>query len=174
MGIVQQLVPIETASGGTNTEPRKPYSVTRRMAAYTLVEVLLAILVVSVTFAGFYVCLSQGFSTTEMNREDLRATQLLQQQMETIRLYTWQQVNSNGFIPATFTAPFNAVGPQMSNAPVYTGYITITNAPMTESYATNHVMVTVVLKWNSGNSTQPHVRQMSTIVSQYGLHNYFY
>jgi len=32
----------------------------------------------------------------------------------------------------------------------------------------------VVLTWNSGKSNQQHSRQMSTIVSQYGLHNYFY
>ena len=145
-----------------------------RLMAFTMLEVMLAMLVISVTFAGFYLCLSQGFATTETSREDMRATQLLQQQMEIIRLYTWNQIKATGFIPATFTAPFNAVGIQSSNAPVYTGYITITNAPMSESYATNHVLVTVVLQWNSGNGNQSHSRQMSTIVSQYGLHNYFY
>jgi Tfp pilus assembly protein PilV len=174
MGIVQHLIPLATESAEKNLQMNSSSSACRRVMAFTMLEVMLAVLVVSVTFAGFYLCLSQGFASTEMNREDLRATQLLQQQMETIRLYTWSQINSNGFIPATFTAPFNAVGIQGSNAPVYTGYITITNAPMTESYATNHVLVTVLLKWNSGNGNQPHSRQMSTIVSQYGLHNYFY
>lgn len=143
-------------------------------AAFTLMEVLVVVLVISITFTGFYLCLGQGFATTEVSRENLRATQLLQQQMEIIRLYTWDEINSNGFIPSTFKAPFNAVGTQASNAPVYTGYITITNAPMTESYASNHVLVTVTLKWLSGNGRVPHTRQMSTIVSQYGLHNYFY
>ena len=137
-------------------------------------EVMVVVLVISVTFTGFYLCLTQGFATTEVSRENLRATQLLQQQMETIRLYTWSEINSNGFVPATFTAPFNPVGGQSTNGPVYTGSIVITNAPLTETYASNLVLVTVTLNWTSGNGNIPHARQMSTLVSQYGLHNYYY
>ncbi len=130
-------------------------------------------LAISTVFAGFYLCLSQGFATTEACRENMRATQILAQQMETIRLYTWSQINSNGFIPASFTVPFNPLGTQSTNGPVYTAQIAITNAPMTEPYASNHVLVTVTLNWTSGNNQQ-HQRQMSTLVSQYGLHNYYY
>ena len=174
MGIVQQLIPLARERDAKNWQSPAGNAGCRRLKGYTLIEVMISVTVVAVAFVGFYLCLSQGFVTTEVSREDLRATQLLQQQMETIRLYTWDQVNSNGFIPATFTAPFNAVGTSSTNGPVYTGTITIGSAPMTESYASNHVLVTVVLTWNSGKSNQQHSRQMSTIVSQYGLHNYFY
>ncbi len=133
----------------------------------------MATLAIGTVFTGFYLCLSQGLATTEVSRENLRATQILAQQMETIRLYTWGQIQSNGFIPASFTAPFNPTGTQSTNGVVYTAQIAITNAPMTESYASNHVLVTVTLNWTNGNNQQ-HQRQMSTIVSQYGLHNYFY
>ncbi|MGA2656250.1 MAG: prepilin-type N-terminal cleavage/methylation domain-containing protein [Verrucomicrobiota bacterium] len=144
-----------------------------RRRAFTFIEVMVAVLVIGSVFTGFYLCLSQGFATTEASRENLRATQILEQQMETIRLYTWSQINSNGFIPASFTAPFNPVGTQPTNGLVYTAHIAIANAPMAESYASNHVLVTVTLNWTNGNN-QPHQRQMSTIVSQYGLHNYYY
>lgn len=145
----------------------------RDVCAFTLMEVMVAVTVVTVAFTGFYLCLSQGFATTEVSRENLRATQILAQQMETIRLYTWSQINSNGFIPSTFTASFDPLL-QSTNGPVYTGTITIGSAPMVEFYKTNHVYVTVKLTWNSGNGQIPHSRTMSTLVSQYGLHNYFY
>jgi prepilin-type N-terminal cleavage/methylation domain-containing protein len=141
--------------------------------AFTLIEVLVALVAIGGVFTGFYLCLSQGFATTEVCRENVRATQILAQQMETIRLYTWSQINSNGFIPASFTAPFNPVGTPQTNGLVYTAHITITNAPMAESYASNFVLVTVTLNWTNGNN-QPRQRQMSTLVSQYGLHNYYY
>lgn len=138
-----------------------------------MVEVVVAVAIIAITFAGFYLNLSQGFATMDESRENLRATQILGQQMEIIRLYTWSEINSNGFIPASFTAPFNPLATQSTNGPVYTARITITNTAMTESYASNHVLVTVTLNWTSANNIS-HTRQMSTIVSQYGLHNYYY
>ena len=142
--------------------------------AFTLIEVVVAMLAIDTVFSGFFLCLSQGFATTEMARENLRATQILEDQMETIRLYTWSQINSNGFIPASFTAPFSPAGSQSSDSLVYSGQIVITNAPMVESYASSCVLVTVTLNWTNGPNNLTHQRKMSTIVSQYGLHNYFY
>lgn len=141
--------------------------------AFTLVETVIAIAVIAVAFAGFYANLSQGFATMDQSRENLRATQILGQQMEIIRLYTWTQINTSGFVPTNFTAAFNPVGSHTSNGPVFNGTIAIANTSMTESYASNHVLVTVSLNWTSANNIS-HQRQMSTIVSQYGLHNYYY
>ena len=140
--------------------------------AFTLVEVMVSLVVLVVVFAGFYLCLSEGFATVRVARESLRASELLQQQMETIRLYTWSQINSNGFIPETFTVPLDASSTAATNGPVYTGHITIANAPMTESYSNDHRLVTVTLTWGSGGTQRQ--RQMSTLVSQFGLHNYYY
>ena len=92
--------------------------------------------------------------------------------MEIIRLYTWSELNSNGFIPATFTAPLDASSATSTNGAVYAGQIVITNAPMSESYSNDHRLVTVTLTWGSGGVQRK--RQMSTLVSQYGLHNYYY
>jgi prepilin-type N-terminal cleavage/methylation domain-containing protein len=149
------------------TSSRKP----RAIRAFTLVEVIVAVLIFAVVFVGFYANLSQGLGTMELNRENLRATELMMQEMETIRLYRWDQINTAGFVPSGFTASFDPTRPQSS--PVYTGSIAITNAPMTENYATNHVFVTVTVSWKSNNKLR-YQRQMSTVVSQYGLHNYFY
>lgn len=144
----------------------------RTSVAFTLIEVMIAIFVFSAVFIGFYMNLSQGFAVMDTSRENMRATQLLDQQMETIRLYTWSQINTSGFVPTNFTAQFNPSS-QSTNGPVFYGTIVITNASMAESYASNFVWVTVGVTWTSANSKQ-HSRQMSTLVSQYGLHNYYY
>jgi hypothetical protein len=43
---------------------------------------------------------------------------------------------------------------------------------MTEAYSTNHRLVTINLNWTSAGII--HQATMSTLISQYGLHNYYY
>jgi prepilin-type N-terminal cleavage/methylation domain-containing protein len=139
--------------------------------AFTLIELLFAMVIAAFVFSGFYLCLSEGFAITKVSRENLRAVEILQQQMETIHLYTWDQINSNGFIPATFSAPL-APGAKTTNTPAFTGRISIANPGMTESYASDHKLVTVTLTWTSGGVQRQ--RQMYTLISKYGMHNYYY
>jgi hypothetical protein len=139
--------------------------------AFTLPEVLIATAIGAFVFSGFFLCLTQGVALTRVSRENLRAGQILEQQMETIRLYTWSEINSNGFVPSSFVAPIDPVSTNTNTTSVFTGKILITNAPMTESYSNDHLMVTVSVNWTNGVSR---TRQMSTLVSKYGLHNYFY
>src|SRR5207237_8035387 len=75
-------------------------------SAFTLIEVAITMAVMGIVFATFYTGIGAGFSLVGLTRENLRADQLLLERMETIRLYSWDQISSNGFIPASFTAPF--------------------------------------------------------------------
>ena len=133
---------------------------------------MIAVAVAAVMFAGLYLGLGQGFTIIQSARQNLRATQILQEQMETIRLYTWDQISSNGFVPQTFTASFDAASTQSTAGLIYSGTFTISPANMNESYAADHKLVTVSLNWPSGGIQ--HQRQMTTLVSRYGLHNYYY
>jgi len=141
-------------------------------AAFTLVEVMIAVVITAIMFASLNLGLGQGFAIIKGARENLRATQILQERMETIRLYTWEQLCAKGFVPDTFTCAYDAAGTATNSGLVYNGQITISPAPMTECYAADHKLVTVDLTWASGNTQRQ--RQISTIVSRYGLHNYYY
>ena len=66
--------------------------------AYTVMEVLVAVAVVGVVFVTLYLGMLQGFAIVKTGRENLRATQILEEKMEVIRLYTWPQINTAGFI----------------------------------------------------------------------------
>jgi hypothetical protein len=88
------------------------------------------------------------------------------------RLCNWNQiVNSNGFIPQTFAAPFYTAG-NGTNGPTYQGIVTITNVPITESYSNDLRRVTVAVTWASGNVQRQ--RSMTTFVSPYGIQTYTY
>jgi len=141
-------------------------------------EVLVAVAIISIEFVSLYLGMTQGFAIVQVARENLRATQILQEKTEIIRLYTWDQINTAGFIPPTFWAAFYPAGPQtnqVNQGVNYQGTMTISDVPPpmnTASYASDMKLVVVGVDWASGN-VQRH-REMRTLVSRYGLHNYIY
>lgn len=128
--------------------------------------------IVSVVFVSLYVGLANGFGVIQLTRENLRATQILQEKCETIRLYTWDQISSNGFIPTNFTAHYYPLTNEDSSGIVYTGSVQIADSSLSESYRTNLKVVRIQLTWQSGSV--PRTREMETLISRYGLQNYIY
>ena len=84
----------------THNEDRGRGRVERAM---TLVEVLIAVVGVGILMVTLYAAISQGFAIIQTARENLRATQVLQEKMETMRVYNWDQITTPGFVPSTFT-----------------------------------------------------------------------
>lgn len=141
--------------------------------AFSLVEVLIAVGIVGVIFFSLYSAISSGFAIIQVSRENLRATQVLQEKMEVIRLYRWDQVNSNGFVPTSFVEPFYATNIATNTTGLlYYGTLVVTNAPVTEVYSNDLRLISATVTWTSNNKQRE--RSMSTLVSRYGLQNYIY
>ncbi len=139
--------------------------------AFTLMEVMMAVIVVSVVFFTVYAGFTFGFVVVQVNRENVRATQILQEKMEMVRLYSWDQA-TNHWIPTSFTEYFDPTGGATNGGLTFTGAVTVANAPITESYASDIRMVTVQVNWTSGGAARN--RSMTTYISHYGLQNYIY
>lgn len=128
-----------------------------------------------VLFVSLYAGLAFGFSQIQVSREEERATQILAERMEIVRLLSWDQVvNLPGYVPTNFTASYSVTNP--TNAPanslIYRGTVVITNAPVSETYSNDMRMMVISLSWQSRGLT--HRRTTSTMVSRYGLQNYVY
>ncbi len=148
-------------------------------AAFTLVEVLVSVAIVGFMAVSFYGGITSGYAVINVARENLRATQIMIERIEVMRLYTWDQVNSNGFIPTNFSASFypmvatNGQSAAVTNGGViYYGSISFSNAPVSSNYSGSMKLVTVNLNWTNG--TYKHSRSMQTLVSQNGLQKYVY
>jgi len=136
----------------------------------TLIELLIGLSIFGILFVSLYGGISSGVGIIRSAREDLRATQVMLEKMETIRLYNWDQLNQSGFVPTTFSA---AYWPADTNSGLqYQGTVTITNVSFNEAYSSDMRQVTVTVSWHSG--LIQHQRQMRTFVSRYGLQNYVY
>ena len=137
-------------------------------------EVMVGVAVMAVMLTALYGGFTFAFAEVRLARENVRATQILQEKMEVARLYNWDQVNQAGFIPTQFSESYYASNP--TNAPAgnfnYSGQVLVTNAPIAETYAGDLRLIRIQVSWKSGNVIR--TRQMTTFVSQYGLQKYVY
>ncbi len=150
-------------------------------SGFTLAEVVVAVLVLGILTVSIFTAFSSGSLVVQTTRENLRATQILEQKMETIRLFTWLQGTNTTLATPTFTDWYDPVGAKTgSGGALYRGFVSVANAPagLPAGYRDNMRAVTVTLYWTNQvhGSTNPIVRsrQMSTFVARYGMQNYIY
>lgn len=143
----------------------------RPLAAFTLVEIMVAVAVIGISFAALYSGITAGVQVVRLARENLRATQVLVEKMETVRLNTWDQVTSGTNLPPTFTETFY---PSSTNSPgiTYYGTVTVTNAGLSANYNSNLCEVIMQLRWT--NCNVPRMREIHTYVARDGMQNYFW
>src|SRR5688572_14044026 len=136
----------------------------RKWSAFSMIDVVVSMGVIGVTVVSLYAGISLGFAMTEAAREQLRATQIIMEKFETIRLYTWDQLNEPNFIPTTFATPYAF---NNTNSTFYfNGKVTITNPPGNNTYSGDMKMVVVRVSWTAGGLQNglTRTREMSTLV----------
>ena len=138
----------------------------RRFSAYSLAETVVTMAILGLVCTGLYGGISLSFQNVQLSREDRRASQILVQTMELIRLYTWSQSSpATNYLPTSFSAPFNNT---LSNSWSYQVSVSVSNAPgISEVYSNDLRIITVQAAWT--NSNKPRVRSMSTYIARPGL-----
>ena len=156
----------------------------RSLLAFTLLEVMVSVVVIIVTMVTVFATMGMSFSMTEASRENLRATQIMLDKMEGLRLYSWTQLTNSTFLKPAFTnwfyetnniGEFNAGG----NGVAYTGLVAVVSVPFTNAYSSVMVEVDVTVGWTSSGAgwsyaNNNHIRKMNTFVTQAGMQNYIF
>jgi len=143
-----------------------------RCRAFTLVEFMVSMAIVGIVVLAIYGAISSGVSSIRMARENLRATQILTERMEGLRLYTFEQLNTPGFVPTSFVVPYDALSTNLNAGVRYYGTMVITNYPYNTSYGPSMRQVNITLRWQTGSLARS--REFSTYVSESGIQNYIY
>jgi prepilin-type N-terminal cleavage/methylation domain-containing protein len=169
-------------------EPHRPQRSAKSQAGFTLVEALFAMVIVGIVFTALYSAMASSQNTAQLAREDARATQILIEKMDKLRLLNWDQLNDNTVVPDKFWMSFNpedvdfggdgltslkGAGKYKQMQLLYTGKITITNGPTDVTYGTNMATVTIDLSWTSSIGLD-RTRSLTTYFAQYGEENYDY
>ncbi len=143
----------------------------------SLAEVIITVAAVAIMVAALHSGFFSGFSVMQEAREDLRATQIMMQQMEAVRLCNWSQLSNSPIQFLEYYDPYGATN--SGKGAVYRGKIVVTPAdylPVTAFYRTNIRLVTVTVNWTnySGSKAKPRSRQMQTQAALTGLQNYIW
>ncbi|HXJ74580.1 MAG TPA: hypothetical protein VNM37_17135, partial [Candidatus Dormibacteraeota bacterium] len=64
--------------------------------AFSLVDVAVAMGLIGITLVGMLGGLGLVLSSVQWAREQARATQLMEEKLDTLRLYSWDQLNTPG------------------------------------------------------------------------------
>jgi len=151
----------------------------RGRMAFALAEVLVSGALMAIVFVSLYAGIWSGFAVTKISRENLRATQVILERLEGIRLYNWNQLCYSNMIPATFTTYYY---PALTNASgkgiTYQGTISVGAANLNPSATYDDRMraITVTLYWTNANGAASlvHRRSMTTYSARDGVQNYVY
>lgn len=114
---------------------------------------------------------ASGFRIVAMTQENQRATQVLIEATEIVRLYSWDQLHTPGFVPTTFEEYYD---PSNQSGVVYTGTITFSPAPeeTPASYRDNLQLLTITLNWTTAGVDRE--RTLTTMIAKDGVQNYVY
>ncbi len=153
----------------------------RRAGGYTFAEVLVAAGILGFVGTSLYAAFATGFCLIQSTRENLRATQIMVQKLEAVRLFTWSQVcDTNNYLKSSFTEVYDPLaGNNAGSGTRYTGIITASVpavGELPEAYRTNMRNLTVSLYWtnSTGDNAIVHERKMTTRVARYGMQNYIW
>src|SRR5687767_9471993 len=144
----------------------------QKMAAFSLVEATIGMGIVGTTVATLFSGFTSGYFTMQMARENLRATQIMLERVETIRLYSWEQVTAGDYITPTFTAAYDPDAPTGQTGLVYVGTIRIEPCDVPTSYGADMRKVVVRVNWTTGRLQR--TREFTSYISRFGMQDYVY
>lgn len=144
--------------------------------AFTLAEVIVASAILGILVLSLFGAFSSGLSVVQAARENMRATQILVQKMETIRLLTWSQTTNQIVAPTNFNARYDPTS--VNSGTRYRGTYEPGPAPsdIPAAYRDKIRAINVTVYWTNGTGSKTRIqsRQMQTFVARYGMQNYVY
>jgi prepilin-type N-terminal cleavage/methylation domain-containing protein len=155
--------------------------------AFTLIEVMISMAVVAMMFVSLYAGITQGLAVISTARENMRATQIMIEKIELLRLYSWDQIKTPGYIPVAFAErlmPSNTTNSSTTASSVanlatpsgvgtiFVGTIQLGSAPVNQGYTNAMRLATLTVNWTNGNVRRS--RSMQTLVAEKGIHDYVY
>ena len=140
----------------------------RSQKAFTIVEVAMAAGVLALVIATSIITLQSGFRTLDVARGTTLASQILQSEMERLRMKSWADINA---MPAAQTMDGSTF---FSSNPDVAGKFMITRTIAADATRpTEVVYITISVTWTTYDK-RSHTRTFSSMYAKNGLYDYYY
>ncbi len=128
----------------------------------------MATFVMAMGIASSIIAMQSGFRHLDLARGSTLASQILQSEMERIRMMSWSGVAALT-TPETFDG-----GTFFSNSPDVVGRFSVTRTRTADATRPGDVMhLNVAVTWNTYDG-RPHTRSFNSIYTRNGLYDYYY
>jgi Tfp pilus assembly protein PilV len=136
----------------------------RRSGAFTIVEVMIAAIVLALGITTSITALQAGFQSVDLARNYTYASQVMQSEVERLRLKNWEQLQT-----------LQDAGPGTVAVPVVAGTArgTFSCTRTISDIKTDMKEITLVSQWR-GYDGRPHTLRFVTRYGKTGLYDYFY
>ena len=140
-----------------------PLPQARNRDGFTLIEVMMAVMIMSLVFVSSIAALTIGYRMLEDARMSTLASQVLQSEMENLRLKNWSQISA---LPAS--EPFT-----IDTTLNTTSFQKFTCTRQITDIRTDLKQITLVVQWNAMDG-KSRVRRYLTYMGENGLNDYYY
>lgn len=169
---------------GVKKSSRPPSSVRGKRSGFTIVEVAIAGTVMALAISSCLIVLQHGLRALDTARYTTLAGQILQSQMEKLRLLSWEQLTHTATPPAISYGAMNFTSFPADVATVPTSEMNRFTAngqaarcsqliAPAETNGTTMMKITLTANW-TGMDGRPHSLSYITYYGQYGLSDFFY
>jgi len=163
-------------------ERLSPAGATRREAGDSFAKMLTGIAFLSVAVTALYGAFTPVYRVIRSTREDLRASQIVMQKAEALRLFTRSQVgDTNNYRQPFLVEPYNPRRVTHTSGGVqYAGYLSTAGPAAAGDLANtsrSHLRsVTVTLCWTNSDGAKPvvHRREMQARLAPNGMPKYLW
>jgi len=140
--------------------PRPPQ---HKRSAFTLIELMIAVMILGLVFASSMTLMAMGFQVLDDSRLNTLASQVLQSEMENLRLKNWLELSA---LPdhESFTPDLNVDG---------TGFERFSCTRDIEADGANLKKITLTATW-SATRGQTRERRYVTFIGKDGLNDFYY
>ena len=148
----------------------------RARGGFTIMEVAMAAFVLGLGISSSILAMQSGFKALDVARDTTIASQILQSEMERLRLMAWNNtattaVDSICELPASETVNLSSM---FSSAAEFTTRFTVTRTVEADSTRPNDVRyITISVVWRSYDG-RSHTRSFRSMYAKNGLYDYYY
>ena len=142
------------------TEPKTRQNRRKTKAGMTLIEVMIGGIVMVLVFISTFAVMQRGFEMIDISRNTGLAGQILQSEIEDIRLKNWANLPADGTTNITLPSAFTSVASKFTA----TRTVTSINSDMKK--------VTVQVTWTAYTG-RTHTRRYETYYTKGGLNDYY-
>jgi Tfp pilus assembly protein PilV len=151
------------------TSPSAPRPGRRpRNAGFTIVEVAMATFVMAFGISTTIIAMQAGFKQIDLARGTTIASQVIQSEMERLRMMSWSNIAA---LPATST--FDGATYFTTNTKVVGDFMITRTVAANAAHTTDMKDITVTVAWKTFDGRN-HTRSFTMTYAQNGLYDYYY